>query len=406
MRWSKIIGLMVLTLVLIPSFSIALADEVLTVSTVKDSYELGDEVSVKGYSSINETITVVISTDTVDILTLTDDPNKKGNYTVEFPLDDEFDVGIYEVNASVDELWVTTTFEVIMESEEEVLVESEEVEEDGAPCEEMTEEELYAAIDRALRFIDKVNATADSIGDEYDMTDFYELVDELRTGLIELNESIGTLPIEEVRELFCDLRKDVSSLNGLLNSVTKEVKVRKAERFMEQMERLINSTVEKIERFNETEDGTKWRAALEAHQRKLERLRLTLNITNADDLIGDAEEVVEELNGDLDGFDSDGFSLKEMFKVQAKIQVLNATVERMEEKGKDMGRLRKMLENAEALMGEIDDQGWAKNWGKMKDTLESADGNLGGVGKAIRELNKPDKPDKSNKGGNGKGNGH
>jgi hypothetical protein len=164
-------------------------------------------------------------------------------------------------------------------------------------------------------------------------------------------------------------------------------------------------TVEKIERFNETEDGTKWRAALEAHQRKLERLRLTLNITNADDSITEAGDVIEELNGDLDEFDSGDFSLKEMFKVQAKIQVLNATVERMKAKGKsnDMGRLQEKLRNAEALMGTLDGIEWEKNWGKMKDDV---DDELGGVGKAIRELNKREKPDKSNKGGNGKGNGH
>ena len=397
MRWSKIIGLMVLTLVLVPGFSVALADEVLTVNT-KDSYELGDEVSVKGYSSINETVTVVVSNGT-DILTLTDVPNKNGNYTVEFILDDKFDVGEYEVNASVDDLWATTTFEVVVETEEP------EEEGDGEACEEMTEEELYAAIDRALRFIDRVNATANSIEDEYNMTDFYELVNELYSGLTELNDSIGTIPIEEARARFCELRKDVSNLNGLLNSVTKNVKVKKAERFMNQMEKLINSTVEKIQRFNETEDGTKWRAAMEAHQRKLERLRLTLNITNADELITEAGGVMEELDGDLDEFDSGDFSLKEMFKVQAKIQVLNATVERMKAKGKsnNMSRLQEKLRNAEALMGTLDDVEWEKNWGKMKDEV---DAELSGVGKAIRELNKREKPDKSNKGGNGKGNGH
>jgi hypothetical protein len=402
MQWSKIIGLMVLTLVLVPGFSIALADDGLTVS-IKDSYELGDDVSVKGYTPINETVTVTVQNSTGVILTLYDDPNKKLNYTVEFTLDDRFEAGEYEVNASVDDLWVTTAFEVFMESEDEVITESVEEGDDGTPCEDMTEEELYAAIERALLFINKVNTTANSIEDEYNMTDFYELVNELNSSLTELNESIGTIPIEEAREWFCGLRKDVSRLNGLLSSVTKNVKVKKAERFMEQMERLINSTMEKIERFNEADDGERLRAALEAHQRKLWRLRLTLNTTNADDLITDAGGVVDELNGDLDGFDSDGFSLKEMFKVQAKIQALNATVERMKVKGKDMGRLREKLENAEALMETLGENGWEKNWGKMKDTLEDAGENLGGVGKAIRDLNEQDK---SNKGGNGKGKGH
>jgi hypothetical protein len=41
-----------------------------------------------------------------------------------------------------------------------------------------------------------------------------------------------------------------------------------------------------------------------------------------------------------------------------------------------------------------------KNWGKVKEGIAESNDNLGGVGKTIRELNKPDK---SNKGGNGKG---
>ena len=117
--------------------------------------------------------------------------------------------------------------------------------------------------------------------------------------------------------------------------------------------------------------------------------------------------VTETMNGDLEGFESDGFSWKAMFKVQAKIQVLNATVERMKQKGKgnDMSRLQEKLRLAEEMLNEFGEQEWKKNWGKMKDALDDVDEELGGVGKAIRELNKREKPDKSNKGGNGKGNG-
>jgi len=399
MRWSRIIGLTVLAFILIPSFVIALAEPVLTVSLDEDSYEPGDWVEIEGYTNVTDTVYLEVTNSTGDVILEDHTEPVDEEFSFKFQLDIP---GTYYANVTVDDLTEILSFEILTI---EVVGGSEEDEGDGEACEEMTEEELYAAIDRALRFIDRVNATANSIEEEYNMTDFYELVDELHSGLTELNDSIGTIPIEEAREWFCELRKDVSSLNGLLNSVTKNVKVKKAERFMNQMERLINSTVEKIQRFNETEDGTKWRAALDAHQRKLERLRLTLNITNADDLITEAGGVIEELNGDLDEFDSGDFSLKEMFKVQAKIQVLNATVERMKAKGKsnDMGKLQEKLRNAEALMGTLDGIEWEKNWGKMKNEVDEE---LSGVGKAIRELNKREKPDKSNKGGNGKGNGH
>jgi len=89
-----------------------------------------------------------------------------------------------------------------------------------------------------------------------------------------------------------------------------------------------------------------------------------------------------------------------MYKLQARIEVFNATVERMKEKGKAMDRLQEKLDNAEQLMEQMETQFNEKNWGKTKATISDADEALGGVGKTIREMNR------ANKGGNGKGNGN
>jgi len=91
-----------------------------------------------------------------------------------------------------------------------------------------------------------------------------------------------------------------------------------------------------------------------------------------------------------------------MYKVQARIQVFNATVERMKKKGKSMNRLEEKLGNAEQLMNQMNEQFSELNQEQLKGLMKEAKENLGGVGKAIRELNKTDKPDK---GDNGKGDG-
>jgi len=401
MRWSKIIGLMVLTLMLVPSFGTALADNTLTVLTVKDSYKLYDEVTVKGYTSIDETVTVVIGNSSKDILTLYDEPNMKGNYTVEFILDDNFEIGEYEVNATVGDLWETTTFEIVIEEDDE--------EKDG-PCEDFeTVDDLLCAIERALDYLNKVNDTTIALQDDYNMTFFWEHVEELNQSLTDLQER-AELPDPDLAELvedFCDLRKEVSQLNGLLNSITKNVKAKKAQQFTMNMIRHINRLTWRIGNLTASEKSEQFANTIRAHNRTLNRLWLTLNTTigeeELEELLGELQGVSQGVESGLDGLGEEGLSLKQMYKLQAKIDVFRSTVERMEKKGKDMGRLQEKLGKAEELMNGIEKDWNGKNWGKVKDGITDSNENLGGVGKTIRELNKPDKPDKSNKGGNGKG---
>jgi hypothetical protein len=400
MRWSRIIGLMVLTLMLVPSFGTALADDTLTVSTVKDSYELGDEVTVKGYTSIDETVTVVIGNSSIDILTLTVEPNVKGNYTVEFVLDDSFEIGEYEVNATVGDLWEITAFEVVIEDD------------DDKACEDFeTVDDLLCAIERALYYLNKVNQTTEALQDEYDMTSFWEYVEELNQSLTELyddaNSADWETSAEELIERFCDLRKEVSQLNGLLNSITKNVKAKKAKLFTMNMIRHINRLTWRIGNFTASEKSEQFENTIRAHNRTLNRLWMTLNTTIGEEeleaLLGELQGVSQGVESGLDGLGEEGLSLKQMYKLQAKIDVFRSTVERMEKKGKDMGRLQEKLGKAEELMNGIEEDWNGKNWGKVKQSITESNENLGGVGKTIRELNKPDKPDKSNKGGNGKG---
>jgi hypothetical protein len=387
MRWSRIIGLTVLALILIPSFGIALAEPVLTVSLDEDSYEPGDWVEIEGNTNVTGTVYLEV-TNSTDYVILEDDTEPVDEeFSFEFQLDEDLAPGVYEANVTVGTLTEILEFEV---------------EEDESPCDVCSLENLTCAIDRAFWFIEKVNATANVLdGEGYNVTSFWDMLEEMNDTLTELlyNVTNEVITLEEAAEIFSDLRGDLGRLNGLLHSSTKKVKEDKAWRFMERMERLINSTVEKINRFNETENGEKWRAALEAHQRKLHRLRLTLNASNVDDLVGAAENVTETMSGDLDGFESNGFSWKTMFKVQARVQVLNETVQKMHGKGKENNRLKEKLENAEQLLGDWESEAKAKNWGKMKDLVEDANENLGGVGKTIRDINKQNK---SNKGGNGK----
>ncbi|MCW3991822.1 MAG: hypothetical protein NWE79_03875, partial [Candidatus Bathyarchaeota archaeon] len=286
MRWNRVIGLAILALMLVPSFGVALAADVIDIWTDEASYEPGENVEVEGYTNVTETVTIIITNSSGhEILSLTDDPDEDGEFSANFQLDENAAEGTYGVNATVGEIYKTTSFEVDAE-----VTEGEEGEN---PSDFSSSEDLTCAIDRAFRYIDKVNTTAIALDQEgYNMTYFRDTLEELNDTLtvILFNMTNNLITPEEAVEKFSELRGGLGRLNGLLHSCTKKVKEEKTERYIEHMEKRINSTIDKIERF-ETDNGEKLRGALEAQKRKLWRLRLTLNATNLDDTIEALEDI-------------------------------------------------------------------------------------------------------------------
>lgn len=377
---------MVLALLLVPNVVSAQAESIIHIWTDEDTYEPGDNVEVEGYTNINETVTIKITNSSGhEIHSMTDDPDENGNFSINYPLDENTTEGTYEVNATVSNIYNTTSYEVEVEVEEE---DHEPVEANEAS----TNEGLLCAIDRAFWFIGKVNSTANTLDEEgYNVTHFWDTLTELNHTLTELRYNITEegMPIEEASKIFSELRGDLGRLQGLLNSCAKTVKKDKAERYMEHMEKLINSTMERIERFNETDKGGKLGAALEAQKRKLWRLRLQLNVTNIENTLDMLEVISEDIDGNLTEFDSEGFSLKAMYKVQAKIQVFNASVMRMKKKGKPMNNLEQKLGNANQLMEQMKEHFGINDTYVLSELIEEAEENIRGVGKTIRQLNRP-----------------
>ncbi len=377
---------MVLTLLLVPNVVSAQAEPIIHIWTDEDTYEPGDNVEVEGYTNVTETVTIKITNSSGhEIHSTTDDPDENGNFSINYPLDVNTTEGTYGVNATVSNIYDTTSYEVELEAEEE----------DDEPVETnelSTSEELLSAIDRALRFIGKVNSTANTLNETgYNVTHFWDTLTELNHTLTELRYNITEeiMPIGEASKVFSELRGDLGRLQGLLNSCAKTVKIDKAKRYMEHMEKLINSTMERIERFSETDKGGKLGAALEAQKRKLWRLRLQLNVTNLEYTVDMLEDMSEDIDGSLTEFDSEGFSLKAMYKIQAKIQVFNASVTRMKSKGKYMNNLEQKLGNANQLMKQMEKHFGLDDTYDLSELIEEAEENIRGVGKTIRQLNKP-----------------
>ena len=392
MDLKKIIGLTVLALMLVPNVVFVRAESIIHVWTDEDTYEPGDNVEVEGYTNVTEPVTIKITNSSGhEVHSFTEEPDENGNFSVNYPLDETTTEGTYEVNATVGNIYDTTSYTVEVEVEEED-------EESGNDDEIYTSDELLGAIDRSLLYIEKVNSTANTLkGEGYNVTYFLDTLDELNHTLSELRYNITeeVMSIEEATKVFSELRGDIGRLKGLLSSCAKKVKMERAGRYMEHMERLINSTIERIERLNEPDKGGNLRAALEAQRRKLWRLRLQLNVTSLESTIDAFQGISNDIDRELTEFDSGGFSMKAILKVQAKIQVFNATVERMKNKGKYMNKLEYKLGNANQLMGQMMEHLKIEDQDNLDELIEEAEEELKGVGQTIRQLNKPSARGKS-----------
>ena len=405
-RWSRILGLGLPALMLIPSFTVALAADVIQIRT-DDSYEPGDSVEVEGSTNVTGVVTINI-TDSMghEVVVLTAEPDEEGEFSVSFPLAEDAAADTYQVNATIGDIYNTTSFTV--EADEEVQLMSTET----TDYDVMTVEELLLAIERTFRYMDKLNETAYTLkGEGYDMTTIIDMIEELNGSLEELYKTVDTENLEESIDEYRRLKREISGLNGLLNSVTKNVKERKMLQFTERMMRRIGELEGNILMLA-SEEGDQLSSALQAHQRKLERLQLTLHTTihseELEAILEELEELTQEVESGLDELGEEGYTLKQMYKMQAKIQVFNSTVERMKEQGKSINRLEEKLGNARQLMAEMKAQFEVGELtqAQLKAMVEDAEENFGGVGKAIREMNKSDKTEKSSSGGKGNGTGN
>jgi hypothetical protein len=403
-------GLGLLALMLIPSFTVALAADVIDIRT-DDSYEPGDSVEVEGSTNVTGVVNINI-TDGMghEVAVLTAEPDEDGEFSATFPLAEDAAADTYQVNATIGDIYNITSFTV--ESDEEVqLLSIEETPEEDV----MTVEELLLAIERTFRYMDKLNETAYTLaGEGYDMTLLLDRIEELNGSLEALYNTVDTENLDASIEEFRRLKKEISGLHGLMSSVTKNVKESKMLKFTERMMRRIGELEGNIPLLA-SEEGGQFSSALQAHEKKLERLQLTLHSTitpeQLENIMSELEGVTQDVESELDELGEEGYTLKQMYKVQAKIDVFNATVERMKEKDKPMNRLEEKLGNANQLMKEMKEQFGELTQVQLKAMVEDAEDSFSGVGKTIRKLNKkdkpvqPEKPDKPDKGSNGTENG-
>ena len=261
-------------------------------------------------------------------------------------------------------------------------------------AEEPTEEEedaeerlgLRVAIERAYVYLDRVNETLRRLSEE--LEDVSEVEALLERARMHLDYAMGNFTSGDydvsVRE-FTEARRLLGSANALLHRSILEHKRAKAAQYMEHVRaqiRNLNGTLQRLQEQLEEGRLTRVRAVLNATVRHLQRLQERLGEYGAGEDIGDAldelEDAVEGMGESLDDLNEEGMGeqLRSINRVQAWIQVMNATRNRLSRRDEDSSeiqeRIRERIQEAEQMMEEAKERLGRGNSEGFREILEAA----------------------------------
>ncbi|MCW4049302.1 MAG: hypothetical protein NWE89_06140 [Candidatus Bathyarchaeota archaeon] len=233
---------------------------------------------------------------------------------------------------------------------------------------------LAGAIERARLYLDKVRNLADNMAEEYSadpdhmihgyLDEIYDLIDqdyEDPSAMYYLDQAstyLGTGDFNLTARNLAAARNILGRVKGLLNSMVKAHKVARTESFIRQFEHRIEGLENKIVRLRGRFGGSEtsnMMASMGLAKGKIHQLGEDLSEDNLDDVIDELEITTESIDEDLEEMDSDGISptLMTIDRLEAKIRVLNATANRLRQKGMDVTEIEEDLENAKAMLDGI-----------------------------------------------------
>ena len=391
-----------ITLTFLLSASIVYADIGLTAELSADKYHPGDMVTISGnltdvLGPVDVEIDILNGTDMtpIDNMTVTTSTDSDDNFTATYDLTGALP-GEYLVNVTYGDLYVELEFEVEVDDPEDPA-------DDPDDC-----EDLSFAIERAEIYLERVRAMLEEFVDEYDQTtnlDIYNKLQELN-GTLDLAEEYlanATIALEEgdcnaAARYHAAARNLMGRVKGILNSVIKEHKVQKTERFMEQFQRRLNSTQDKISKLGSilgvsnvesanTNLGNAWGL--------VKKMEGTVNASNVDDVIKGLRKAKGQVDDEVEGLGDEETTnkIKNLNHYQAKISVLNRTQAKLQRRGVNTDALKAQISYAESLYNELKNNGHNDDLG-LGDELDNAKD-------AAKELRKTQTQGNSN---NNKGN--
>ena len=224
---------------------------------------------------------------------------------------------------------------------------------------------LREAIERAYSFLEKVNETA---------TDFEEKginVTAVRNLLLEANQTLTWAEIElddgnftGAEELKSSAREMIGQAMGLLQSMNKDNNVERAEEFLDKTEERLQELQNKLNEIlgnldlpPEAIEGIN--EAFMNAQDKIQVIKDLLKTGDLENALDELDRVLEDSDEALDVVDEHdhgiGNKLRSIEKIQAKLDILNETVQMLKNEGEVVSDLEDLLETARDKLEEASD---------------------------------------------------
>jgi len=253
------------------------------------------------------------------------------------------------------------------------------------------------AIERALVYWERLNETVTRLEDDgHNVTRIKEVLMEAKEVLDEALLHLSEENFTAAREDFTRARGVLGRINGYINSRIKERKEKQAEQFMEQFQRRIakiNETIDGLQAHLEAGKLGRVKGNLNAVNNRLNQLRRRLTDDELEDLLDELEEAVDDTEEGLEELNGKGFSnqIKNLNKVEAKIQVLNKTAARLRKKGEDISETLEEIGDAEELLLDLKELLGTGNVTAIRDLLEEAEDKFDELGNELKGILKSNK---------------
>jgi hypothetical protein len=196
-------------------------------------------------------------------------------------------------------------------------------------------------------------------------------------------------------------RSLMGRLKGLLTSVFKTHKTARIEKFSAEVEKRIGGIQSKIGSLStRLENGPEVLTAMNSTKLKLNQVMKSLKAGNSSDAMGYLEAVVNEIDGNIDNLNGTATAVqfKYMYRLEARIRVLERQVLKMQRKGLNATDVLDSISLAQSQLGQVTGNVERGNRNKNKEGTgvvgtgsTGASGNGSGPGDVIKGYLKPKK---------------
>jgi hypothetical protein len=399
LRKSKFASILMVALLISTSLSTIIGAHAITVETSNGTYMPGDSVFVNGTAVADSEVYITVVFNETDIIHEDDfTAFEDGNYSTSFELDNDAEPGSYNLSVVSGEEAAFILFTVEAgEPENETVPEPDEPENETIPMPDDLENETLPMPDElenetapVLLKSDPEGSDGEGLSNAIDRAkDYFE---KLRDMIGELSETYGDDPgiiakLAEIKEILgfpendedpwdllvlaeeavvsgdnsvaagylSDARSLMGRAKGLVTSVFKDHKVSNMEKFGEQVRARIDGLQAKIDDMGEgLANGPEVSSALGGTKLKMNDVMKMLRAGNSSEAMDILEAIVGEIDGSIMSLGNEtGAQFKSMYKLEAKIKVLEKQAAKLQRKGLNATEVYDMIASAQGQLSQV-----------------------------------------------------